>query len=160
MELTDEIEKNFLTVFIDESGNITKNDIKNNQYFIIALLFTRKSDRLKRYFRKGIASLLQNKKFKALLENNGEIKGSEVTETKKRKIYERIVKNCKNDFEIGIIVLDNNYTTKEFIKNHARTFNYILQVFLDNLFRSGGKIFDFSTGHDTELLLKELKESN
>ncbi|MDE5716592.1 MAG: DUF3800 domain-containing protein, partial [Lachnospiraceae bacterium] len=37
------------------------------------------------------------------------------------------------------IVLENNYTTDTFIKNHARTFNYILQVFFDVLFRNSSK---------------------
>lgn len=129
-------EKSFLTAFIDESGSITKTDIEHNRYFIIAILFTRNSDRIKRYFKKGIASLMKKDKYKKLMENNGEIKGSEVSETKKNKIYDRILRNCKGDFEIGIIVLDNTYTTKEFIKNHARTFNYITQLFLNNSFRN------------------------
>lgn len=130
------LDKTDLTAFIDESGSITKTDIEHHQYFIIAILFTKNSKRIKRYFKKGIASLMQNEKYKKLMNKNGEIKGSEVSETKKNKIYDRIVRNCKDDFEIGIIVLNNNYTTKEFIKNHARTFNYITQMFFDNLFRN------------------------
>lgn len=129
-------EKKILTAYIDESGSITKKDVKHNKYFIIAILFTRETKRVKRYFKKGIASLMQNKKYAKLMNRNGEIKGSEVSETKKYKIYDRIVRNCKYDFEIGIIVLDNNYTTEQFIENHARTFNYITQVFFDNSFRN------------------------
>ena len=48
-----------LSVFIDESGSITKTDISFNRYFIIAILFTRKYSRIKRYFQKGIASLIK-----------------------------------------------------------------------------------------------------
>ena len=70
---------------------------------------------------------------------NREIKGAELSEKKKKEIYEKIVKTCKDDFEIGIIVLDNHYTTEEFIKNHARTFNYIVQVYYDNFFRNKSK---------------------
>ena len=62
-----------------------------------------------------------------------------MSEAKKKLIYERIIRNCKDDFEIGIIVLDNNYTTKEFIKNHARTFNYIVQMYFDKFFRHQSK---------------------
>jgi hypothetical protein len=124
-----------LTVFVDESGSITKTDITHNQYFIISILFTRDSKRVKRYFRKGIAKLLKNDKYKKLYDGNGEIKGSQVTETIKSDIYNRIVRNCKDDFELGIIVLDNNYTTDAFRANHARTFNYMFQKYLDNLFR-------------------------
>lgn len=70
--------KNYLTAFIDESGSITKTDVEHNKYFIIAILFTRNSRRIKRYFQKGIASLMQNSKYKELMEQNGEIKGAEV----------------------------------------------------------------------------------
>lgn len=48
-----EPEKESLIVFVDESGSITKTDVSNNRYFIIALLFTRDSDRLKRYYQYG-----------------------------------------------------------------------------------------------------------
>ena len=133
------MEKIDINVYIDESGSITKKDIEHHKYFVIAILFTRNSQRVKRYFKKGIASLTQNAKYREYLKSKGEIKGSEVTETKKLEIYDRIIRNCKDDFEIGIIVLDNNYTTDTFIKNHARTFNYILQVFFDVLFRNSSK---------------------
>lgn len=128
-----------LSLFIDESGSITKTDISYNRYFIIAILFTRKYSRLKRYFQKGIASLIQDPKYKKMLEDHGEIKGNKLSETKKKTIYDRIIRNCADDFELGIIVLDNTYTTDAFIKNHARTFNYILQLYLDNMFRHCSK---------------------
>lgn len=124
-----------LSVFIDESGSITKTNVSHNRYFIIAILFARKYNRLQRYFRKGISSLIQDPKYKIALEENGEIKGSKLSETKKKPIYDRIIRNCSDEFELGIIVLDNTYTTDEFIKNHARTFNYILQLYFDNMFR-------------------------
>ena len=148
-----EIEKNFLTAFIDESGSITKTNIEHHKYFIIAILFTRNSKRIKRYFKKGISSLMRSEKYKKTMKENGEIKGSEVSETKKNKIYDRIIRNCKDDFEIGIIVLDNNYTTKELIKNHARTFNYILQLFFDNSFRNCSKYKN--TVNDMHLIIDE-----
>ena len=129
-------EKIDINAYIDESGSITKKDIEHHKYFIIAVLFTRDSKRIRRYFQKGIASLMQDKKYQNLLKANLEIKGSEVSEAKKNAIYDRIIRNCRDNFEIGIIVLDNKYTTDTFIKNHARTFNYILQVFFDVLFRN------------------------
>lgn len=142
-----------LSMFIDESGSITKTDISYNRYFIIAILFTRKYGRLQRYFQKGIASLIQNPKYKAMLEENGEIKGSKLSETKKKPIYDRIIRNCPDDFELGIVVLDNTYTTNEFIKNHARTFNYILQLYLDNMFRHCSKYA--KNTRDIRILLDE-----
>lgn len=128
-----------LSVFIDESGSITKTDVSHNKYFIIAILFTRNSRQLKTQFRRGISDLIKREKYKNILSENGEIKGSEVSETKKKPIYDLILDKCKDMFELGIIVLDNTYTTEEFIKNHARTFNFILQLYLDNLYRSASK---------------------
>ena len=128
-----------LSMFIDESGSITKTNMSFNRYFVIAIFFTRKYSRIKRYFEKGIASLIQDERYKEMLKNNGEIKGSKLSETKKKPIYDRIIRNCLDDFELGIIVLDNTYTTDAFIKNHARTFNYILQLYLDNMFRHCSK---------------------
>ena len=148
-----EIDKKDLIAFVDESGSITKTDVEHHKYFVIGILFTRNSKRLKRYFKKGIASLMKSEKYKKLMEDNGEIKGSEVSETKKNNVYDRIVRNCKDDFEIGIIVLDNNYTTREFIKNHARTFNYITQMFLDNSFRNCSKYK--GTVNDMHLIIDE-----
>lgn len=136
-------EKFNLSVFIDESGSITKTNVSHNKYFIIAILFTHDSVKLKTNFRRGISRLIKKKKFKDILDANGEIKGSDISEIKKRIIYDKIFKNCKDDFEIGIIVLDNSYTTEQFIKNHARTFNYILQLFFDNSFRHASKYVNY-----------------
>ena len=61
------LDKTDLTAFIDESGSITKTDIEHHQYFIIEILFTKNSKRIKRYFKKGIASLMQNEKYKKKL---------------------------------------------------------------------------------------------
>ena len=76
--------KQGLTVFVDESGSITKTDIEHNRFFIIAILFTRDTIRLKKYFRKGLANLLKVEKYKTLHDENGEIKGSQVSETRKK----------------------------------------------------------------------------
>lgn len=132
-------EKKGLSVFIDESGSITKTNISHNKYFIIAILFTRNSENLKTHFRRGISRLVRNEQYRTILEEKGEIKGNFLSETKKKKIYKRIVENCSDDFELGIIVLDNTYTTNDFIKNHARTFNYMLQLYLDCMFRKYSK---------------------
>lgn len=147
------IEKLDINAYIDESGSITKKDISHHKYFIIAVLFTRDSQRIRRYFKKGIASLIQDKAYENILKLRGEIKGSDLTETKKYDIYDRIIRNCKDEFEIGIIVLDNNYTTDTFIKNHARTFNYILQVYFDSLFRFSSKYAN--TINDMHMVIDE-----
>lgn len=129
-------EKSRLNVYIDESGSITKTKVSQNQYFVIAILFTRNPQKIKRQFRKGISALIKkNPKYKKILEEKGEIKGSEVSEHRKKEIYRRIIRNCADEFELGIIVLDNRYTLDSFIQNHARTFNYILQLYFENVYR-------------------------
>jgi len=131
--------KQSLSVFIDESGSMTKTDITYNRYFVIALLFTQDSQKIKRHFKKGIAKLMKFEKYKNIFTNNGEIKGKEVSESRKNALYNRIMKHCKDDFEIGIIVLDNNYTTDELVQNHARAFNYLIKMYMDKWFRNSSK---------------------
>ncbi len=150
-----EMEKSNLSVYIDESGSITKTNVSHNKYFIIAILFTRNSKNIKTQFRRGISKLIKKEKYKKLLEENGEIKGAEVSETRKKPIYDLILNKCKDTFELGIIVLDNTYTTEGFIKNHARTFNYILQLYFDNLYRASSKY-----ANDTKDMYIILDEQN
>jgi hypothetical protein len=129
-------EKFDITVFVDESGSITKTDIEHHKYFVIAMLFTDNSSKIKTRYRRGISNMIQkNEKLQNMLKDNGEIKGSSVSDTKKMPIYESIIKYDSDKFEIGIIVLDNTYTDDNFIKNHARTFNYMIQMYLDKHFR-------------------------
>ena len=40
---------------------------------------------------------------------------------------------------LGLIVLDNNYTTDKFIENHPRTFNYLIQTYMDSCYRNHSK---------------------
>lgn len=55
-------------IYIDESEIITKKDIEHHKYFVIAILFTRNSKRIKRHFKKGIATLTQNAKYYPLVQ--------------------------------------------------------------------------------------------
>jgi hypothetical protein len=135
-----------LTVFVDESGSITKTNIRRNKYFVIALLFTRDTLKLKRAFRKEIAILVRNERYKSLLKLNGEIKGKDLSETVKKPIYERMVRKCADEFEIGIIVLSNDYTTDKFIENHARAFNFLIQKYMDSSFRNFSKYSKGNSG--------------
>ena len=80
-------EKFNLSVFVDESGSITKTDISHNKYFIIAVLFTRNSKKLKTQFRRGISDLIKKKKYANILSKNGEIKGSEDLVPRNRCIF-------------------------------------------------------------------------
>lgn len=127
-------------VYVDESGSITKTNISNNRYFVIAMLFTEEPEVVRRLFKKKISQLMRkNAKYKNMILSNKEIKGSDISETIKKQVYEHILKYASDKIEVGLIVLDNQYTKEKFIENHARTFNYMLQVYLDSCYRKHSK---------------------
>ena len=131
-------------VFVDESGSITKTNISNNRYFVITMIFTDDPTAIRRLYKKKISQMMRkNNLYRDLIKENHEIKGSDISETTKIPIYTHIINNASDKLELGIIVLDNNYTTEKFIENHARSFNYMIQTYLDNCFRAHSR---FMTG--------------
>lgn len=146
--------KNTVYVYVDESGSITKTNISNNRYFIIAMLFTDNPTAIRRLFKKKISQLIKNdSKRKETLIKNKEIKGSDISESKKLQIYQHVLTHGKDTLELGIIVLDNNYATDKFTENHARAFNYLVQVYFDSCYRKHSK---YMTGSGKiEILLDE-----
>ena len=134
-----------LYVYVDESGSITKTNISNNRYFVIAMVFTDDPVKIRRLFKKKISQMMKkNEKYKDMIYSKKEIKGSDISETTKRNVYKHILENGSEKLELGLIVLDNEYTTDRFIENHARTFNYLIQTYLDSCFRNHSK---FMKGH-------------
>ena len=135
-----ETEEKCLYVFIDESGTITKTNISNNRYFVIAMVFTDNPVRIRRLYKSKISQMMRkNEMYRDMIKNNHEIKGSDISETTKAPIYEHILKNASGDIELGLIVLDNEYASDKFIENHARSFNYLIQTYLDSCFRNHSK---------------------
>ena len=123
-------------VYVDESGSITKTNISDNRYFVIAMLFTDDPVAIRRLYKNRISKLMRKSdKYREMIKNMREIKGADISETIKANIYEHILKHASNKIELGIIVLDNQYTTEKFIENHARSFNYMIQTYLDSYFR-------------------------
>ena len=57
-------------------------------------------------------------------------------------MYKHIVEYGSDDIELGIIVLDNKYTTDKFIENHARTINYMIQIYFDSYFRKHSRFMN------------------
>ena len=135
-------------VYVDESGSITKTNISNNRYFVIAMLFTEDPVAVRRLYKKKISQLMRKSDtYRDWIHKNREIKGSDISEPVKMSVYEHIVAHGSDKVELGIIVLDNQYTTEKFIENHARSFNYMIQTYMDSYFRKhsrfmygGGKI--------------------
>ena len=121
---------------MDESGSITKTNISTNRYFVIAMLFTEDPVSIRRLYKNKISQMMRKSDtYRDLIHKNREIKGSDISEPVKLPVYEHIVKHASDKMELGIIVLDNRYTTDKFIENHARSFNYMIQTYLDSRFR-------------------------
>ncbi|WP_026490264.1 DUF3800 domain-containing protein [Butyrivibrio sp. XBB1001] len=132
--------ENDVYVYVDESGSITKTNVSNNRYFVIAMVFTDNPIAIRRLFKKKISQMIKkDSKKKETIILNKEIKGSELSEKEKIKIYHHILAHGNDKVELGVIVLDNNYTEDKFIENHARTFNYMIQVFFDSCYRNHSK---------------------
>ena len=143
--MAEKIQEKTLYVYVDESGSITKTNISNNKYFVIAMVFTDDPVKIRRLFKKKISQMMKkNEKYKDMIYSKKEIKGSDISETTKRNVYKHILENGSEKLELGLIVLDNEYTTDRFIENHARTFNYLIQTYLDSCFRNHSK---FMKGH-------------
>jgi len=126
-----------ISMYIDESGSIHPTSQKLNRYFVIGIVIPKDSKKLKKvyktFIRKNIDELrkldIEGKMFDS---NNKfiELKGSSMDKAMKLKFIEFFCKN--NLFEVRYIILDNNLLDSRFIKNKARTFNYLLKIFLIN----------------------------
>ena len=64
-----------------------------------------------------------------------ELKGSCLSSELKTEFVDFFCKN--NLFEVRYIILDNNNIENKFIANKARTFNYLLKIFLINSIKRG-----------------------
>lgn len=126
-----------VTVFVDESGIIAKHLSDKTNCFIITLIFVEDQniDYVKKHFRKY--RLQVAKKKSELLEeltDTKEIKGSSVSESDKHIIYSKLFDTCGDKFELGIILLNNKYTTDKFRSNSSRAFNYLIKRYLQCAF--------------------------
>ncbi|MFL0196324.1 DUF3800 domain-containing protein [Clostridium sp. WILCCON 0269] len=129
-------------IYIDESGSMTTDSItSNNRYFIIAILLVAEPKKLRRVYERFISKYFDDLKES---DKNGkmfrrgkfvELKGSSLTPEMKKIFLEYFCRN--NHFQILYIKVDNSKVTKNFYKNKARAFNYVLKLALENLYNSG-----------------------
>lgn len=118
-----------INTYIDESGSIPKELDNNHKYFVIALVHVENQTRVSRIFKRSRLKVIKsNEKLLEQLRVQKEIKGSQLTEIKKRKIYEDIIRLC-NEIEIGIIVMNTTKVESKFRLNKARCFNYLLSKY-------------------------------
>ena len=57
--MTQETQEKTLYAYVDESGSITKTNISNNRYFVIAMIFTDDPISIRRLFRKKISQMMK-----------------------------------------------------------------------------------------------------
>ena len=126
-----------ISMYIDESGSIHPTSEKLNRYFIIGIVIPKDSKKLKRvyktFIRKYIKDLRKLDVEGKMFNTDGhfvELKGSSMNKTMKLNFIKFFCQN--NLFEVRYIVLDNNLLEERFIKNKARTFNYLIKIFLIN----------------------------
>lgn len=128
------IEKRRLTAFIDESGTILKGNVYHPDFFIIACIFTTNERMLNKVFKRERKKVLTEQQLECLTVKK-EIKGSDMTEESKQQIYDALIQKCRDYIEIGIIVLDNKKTSERLRRVSSRTFDYILEKYLDEYYR-------------------------
>lgn len=144
------MEANDIEVFVDESGTICKGTATKQDFFIITLLCVKKEDieHVKKVFKRERLKVVNKEaRLKEHLKINKEIKGSELSETDKKKIYEKLIEKCGDKFEIAVIVLDNKKATVKFRSNSSRAFNYLIKTYLDRHFKKRSKFKELNQIH-------------
>lgn len=128
-----------LYAYIDESGIFQKSNNPNHQYFVISIVLTDEPKRLARVFKRSLLKTIKdNKDLYHILTTKKEIKGSEISEVKKSKIYSDL-NSTPIAPEFGIIVVDTLKIEDKFKENAVRSFNYLLKIFILNYMKSKNK---------------------
>ena len=131
-----------INMYIDESGSINPYATRLKRYFVIGIIIPKNKVRLRRvyklFIRKNIDELRKADKYNKMFDENNkfiELKGSFLTQELKTKFVDFFCQN--NLFEVRYIILDNSAISEKFIKNKARTFNFLLKLFLINSTQKG-----------------------
>lgn len=126
-----------INMYIDESGSINPFITRLKRYFVVGIVIPKDKEKLKRIYklfvRKHMEELRKADKYNKMFDENGnfiELKGSCLTKELKIKFANFFCRN--NLFEVRYIILDNSLINDKFIINKARTFNYLLKLFLIN----------------------------
>ncbi len=132
-------------IYIDESGSMTINYCDIHPYFVIAMVRTKDSVKLKKVFKRFVSkhlhelkaadskgSMFTGNKFK-------ELKGNCFTPKLKREFVRYF---CRNEhFEVFYIIADNRKIAQNnegiLYKNTARAFNYLIRLSLEYYIKNG-----------------------
>lgn len=140
-----------LLAFVDESGSIIKGSTKGKSFFVIAQIFTDNERFLNKVFKKRRLQMLSEEE-REILSKTKEIKGSDISENRKKEIYTALVEKCSDHFELGIIVLDVNRADEKLRQVPSRAFNFLIARYLSKYYKAHSK---FRTAHDIDFFVDE-----
>ena len=131
-----------MNLYMDESGSVHPGSNRLNRFFIIGIILPENEKSLRRaykiFIRKNFTKLKKLDQDNRMFDKNGkfrELKGSCLNREMKVDFMHFFCQ--KNAFKVGYIVLDNNQLQEKFIANKARTFNYLLKLFLTSVVQKG-----------------------
>lgn len=122
-----------VSVFIDESGIVRKGTLQSPDYFVIGMAFTNNEKHVKKIFTRKRLKQLTEEEINTL-KNSKEIKGSSMSEIRKAPIYEALVEKCKDDLELGIIILDLKGASDRLKQTSSRAFNFLIARYLSKYY--------------------------
>ena len=140
-----------LTVFVDESGSIKKGPLVREDYFVIALIFTDNERFLNKVFKKKRFQIL-NQEEREILSKTKEVKGSDISDNRKKDIYSALVEKCGENLEVGIIVLDLKRADDRLKQVSSRAFNFLIARYLAKSYKPHSK---FNTAHAISFFVDE-----
>ena len=127
-----------MNIYIDESGSI---NTKNVHPFIIGTVMPTNITKLKivykRFVSKYYEDLKKLDKDNKMFRKDGsflELKGACFNRQMKLNFINYFCRN--NLFKVRYIVLNNAKIKEKFVENKARTFNYLMKLFIENSFHS------------------------
>ncbi len=127
-----------MNLYIDESGSINTNGIYP---FIIGIVMPTDAAALKRVYKRFISKYYNDLKkldnSNKMFRKDGtflELKGACFNKNMKLNFINYFCRN--NLFQVRYIVLDNKKIESKFVENKARTFNYLINLFLENSYHT------------------------
>lgn len=128
-----------LCVFVDESGSIKKGQLLHPDFFVVALIFTNNEKHLNKVFKKKRLQTLTDSE-REVLRVTKEIKGSAISEKRKRDIYSALLDKCSEHMELGIIVLDLERADSKLRQVSSRAFNFLIARYLSKSYAAHSKL--------------------
>lgn len=124
-----------MNLYMDESGSVHSVSSDLNRFFIIGIMMPNDIKKLKRVYklfvRKNFQKLINLDKQNKMFQKNGKFQELKGCCFDKQMKLEFLKFFCQNQLlKIGYIILDNKQLQAKFIVNKARTFNYLLKLYL------------------------------